>query len=188
MAVPNIAQVSAKLFDLLKHLEPTERQRVVAATMMLFGEAAPSPGTIAGATPNRAAGSAQATGGGGQTPKSFLDAKDPQNKSEALAVAARFRELVENSESHTKDQLREVFAAARRNFDSSNYSKDIRNARNQSGYFNKSTAKGSETLSYYGQNYVDALPDREAAKDIARPKVRPKSKGASKKKAAAKKS
>ena len=176
MTKSNIAEITGKLYKLIKDLEPDDRKRVLAASMMLFGEVAPDAGAASDA------GSSNAK----HTPKSFMHEKNPQNKNEALAVAARYRELYDKSDTHTKEDLKNVFADSRRNLDARNYARDIKNARNQSGYFNKSTAKGSETLSYYGQNYVDALPDREAAKKVLKPKIRIKSKSAAKKKLSSK--
>lgn len=180
MSKLNIAQVTGKLYDLLKDLEPDERQRVVASTLMLFGEAAPSQVNAGGVPANPA-------GGGNHIPKSFMDEKDPQNKGESLAVAARYLELYENTEAHTKEDFKRVFSDSRRNFDNTNFARDIKNVRNQSGYFNKNTGKGSDTLSYYGQNYVDALPDREKAKGIKRPKTKAAAKKKAKKTTAKKK-
>ena len=77
---------------------------------------------------------------------------------------------------------KKIFSVSRRNFDSHNYNRDMQNARNQAGFFNKSTEKGSDTLSYYGQNYVDALPDRDTAKQLSRPKTKSPSKKKTRKK------
>lgn len=163
MAKTNIAQLTSKLYDLLKDLEPEERQKAVSATLILFGD---QPTVIDG---SRGASSSRLEK---HSAKSFMDEKDPQNKGEMLAVAARFLELYEEKQNHTKEEIQKVFSDARRNFDSRNYLRDIKNARNQAGFFNKNTAKGAETLSYYGQNYVDALPDREAAKALKKPKTK----------------
>lgn len=163
MAKTNIAQLTGKLYELLKDLEPEERQKAVAATLILYGD-----------HPAVANGSLRATSSSlsKHSAKSFMDEKDPQNKGEMLAVAARFLELFEEKQTHTKEEIHKVFTDARRNFDVRNYLRDMKNARNQAGFFNKNTAKGLETLSYYGQNYVDALPDREAAKALKKPKTK----------------
>jgi hypothetical protein len=101
------------------------------------------------------------------TPAEFFRKKDPRGLIEVLAVAARYRELHESAEAHTKDELEGVFRAARRNAPT-NFSRDLMNAKQQQ-YFNS----GREiVLSHYGQSYIDALPDREAAKAIPRPKKR----------------
>lgn len=186
MTKKNIAQISASLFDLLKDLDAQERQRAVTATMMLFGENIAPTNTSGTTTTNGNVNLRNNTNtkeNADVTPKSYIDEKEPKNKGEALAVAARYRELYQKAETHTKAEIKEILTSARRNFDERNYQRDIKNAIHQAGYFNKNTDKGSDTLSYYGQNYVDALPDRETAKKISKPKI----KSASKKKAKPKK-
>ena len=95
---------------------------------------------------------------------------DPDNsKIEELAIAARFRELTSDAESHTKADLESVFKTARRNFDSVHFKRDLDNAKRK-GFFTKGSDRGSTVLAYYGQNYVDALPSREALKQVRAPK------------------
>ena len=183
MTKQNIAQVSAKLYELLKDLERNERQRVIAATQVLFGDSTNELPTGGADGQGGEKGNQSTVTASAHDPKGFMDEKNPQNKGESLAVAARYRELHQKAETHTKDELKKVFTDSRRNFDSSHFARDMQNARNQSGFFNKNTDKGSDTLSYYGQNYVDALPDREAAKKISKPKTR----GATRKKTASNK-
>lgn len=166
MPKTNVAQLPAKLYELLSPLSPEERARVVRATMILFGEGAPAP-PPAGATPPPAGASPPAANDAG----AFFDMKDPKNKGETLAVAARFRELNQNEETHTKADLKAVITSARRNFDDSNFARDINNAKRQAGFFNLGTGRDASKLSYYGQQFVDALPDREAASKLKRPRV-----------------
>jgi hypothetical protein len=74
---------------------------------------------------------------------------------------------------NSKDDFRAVFKDARRSFDTKNFGRDIGNAR-LSGFF----TKGKEnSLSDYGQQYVDQLPDRTAARTLRRPKGAKKGKG-----------
>ena len=99
------------------------------------------------------------------TASEYFRTKNPQGLMEVLAVAARYRELTESADAHTKEQLDAVFRSARRNAPA-NFSRDLNNAKKQQ-YFNS----GDEiVLSHYGQSYVEALPDREAARAVARPK------------------
>ena len=167
MATVNVAQVPAKLYELLSPLTPEERTRVVKATLILFGDEPLGVGAPA----------AESTLASGQTPApptdagAFFDLKDPKNKGEVLAVAARYREQCEKQESHTKADLKKVITDARRNFDDSNFARDINNAKRQAGFFNLNTGRDANKLSYYGQQFVDALPDREAAGKLKRPKV-----------------
>lgn len=156
MAKTRVAQVPAKLYELLEPLSPEERARAVQATLILFGEA-----TLRGA------------GGVLTDAAAYLDGKAPQNKGETLAVAARFRELGQKEETHSKADLKQVITTARRNFDDRNFARDLNNAKRQAGFFNLGTGRDSSKLSYYGQQFVDALPDREAAYKLRRPRVGP---------------
>jgi hypothetical protein len=102
----------------------------------------------------------------------FFQQKDPHNKLECFAVAARFLETNQNVASCSKDELKSVMGTkgARRNFDERNFQRDIDNAK-QKGLFNRGAdEKGKFTLSYYGQQYVDALPDRAKVKALRKPK------------------
>jgi hypothetical protein len=166
MAKTNLAQLPAKLYELLAALTPEERNRAVQATMVLFGDA-PSQILPEGKAPQRQGGVQGATG----TSHSFFESKAPANKGEMLAVAARYREVQEGAQSHSKADLKKVIVDARRNFDDRNFARDIKNARRQAGLFNLGTGRDANQLSYYGQQYVDALPDRDAASKLRRPKV-----------------
>jgi hypothetical protein len=182
MAKQNVAQLSMKLYELLSLLDAEDRTKVIQATLILCGDTPSSEALSVG-------GNALQVGGSGEPEvnlsdvKAFFDAKDPRNKGEEFAVAARFRESAEHKHEHSKQDIESIITGARRNFDSTNYARDIKNARNQSGLFNKNTCKNVDKLSYYGQNYVDALPDREAVKKLRKPvkKSSPKKKSKAKK-------
>lgn len=73
-----------------------------------------------------------------------------------------------------------MISAARRNFDASNFGRDINNARTK-GLFNKGTGKDAYVLSYYGQNYVDILPNRDQLKTLKAKGSKAKKCGATKK-------
>ena len=168
MANQSIAMLPAKLYELLEPLSPEERSRVVQATFALFGDFAPGPGQAGFRPPT----STQRDFREQPTEASaYFDSKAPQNKGELLAVAARYRETMLKAESHSKSELKDVIASARRNFDQNNFARDINNAKRQAGFFNLGTGRGDLKLSYYGQQFVDALPDREAAERINRPRV-----------------
>lgn len=171
MATPDLAEATVKIHSLLKEFdEPADRQKVISAALTLLGDVfiPPVHGRPSAAGP--ATGAAPAMAGATLDPIQFFEQKDPRNKIEELAVAARFRELTENAESHTKEQLGLVIKSARRNFDVRNFARDMGNAK---------TAKmfnlGSENaLSYAGQKYVDALPNRELAAAARKPAKRVK--------------
>lgn len=166
MAKPDLAKISTKLYELLSPLSSEERGRAIQATIILFGDP-PIADAISGTSPRGTRLSV-----GSNTPHGFMEEKAPANKGETFAVAARYRELVDKRESHSKADLKKVITDARRNFDNKNFGRDIKNARRQAGFFNLGTGPDSHTLSYYGQQYVDALPDREAASKLKRPTIR----------------
>jgi hypothetical protein len=166
MAPTNVAQLAAKLYELLEPLSAEDRTRVVQATLILFGDEQPAP-------PSRQSGSSvdsvgNVDAGDAQT---YFNEKAPQTKGEALAVAARYREISEREETHSKADLKKVITEARRNFDDHNFTRDIDNAKRQAGFFNVGTGRDANKLSYYGQQFVDALPDRERAANLSRPRV-----------------
>src|SRR5438034_247517 len=109
-----VEQIPAKLYELLQPLTPDERTRVVQATLVLFGESAPTILPSSGTPP-------KPNLGGSSAPFPFVQAKNPANKGEMLAVAARYRELHANAQTHSKADLKKVIADARRNFDDRNF-------------------------------------------------------------------
>jgi hypothetical protein len=177
MAKMTVPQLPAKLYELLSSFSPEERSRAIQSTLVLFGDEAPAVPSL-----GQVRLSAKDVVVGHNDASAFFDAKAPMNKGETLAVAARYREIFEQQESHSKADIKKVITDARRNFDDSRFARDINNAKRQAGFFNLGTTRDSLKLSYYGQQFVDALPDREKALKVKRPKV-----GGSKKKTANKK-
>jgi hypothetical protein len=158
----DLAGITTQIHGLLDGLEPADRHKAITAALTLLGDAYvfPSSGPVApvgAARPTIAASGGHSSGA--VTPRDFFASKDPKNKVEELAVAARFRELYEAAEGHTREQLAQVIKAARRNFDATNFSRDLGNAKTS-----KLFSLGKDNaLSYTGQQFVDALPDREQA-------------------------
>jgi len=107
---------------------------------------------------------------GGLTEQQYFVQKSPQNKGEMFAVAAKYREEHGAGTSHTREDFVKFFSDARQNFDRSNFLRDMGNAQRQAQLFNIGTSRGQYQLSYYGQQYVDALPDRDAVKTLKRPR------------------
>ncbi|MGJ8637745.1 MAG: hypothetical protein ACSHX5_12970 [Phycisphaerales bacterium] len=101
--------------------------------------------------------------------------KDPNTKIEQLATAAHYLEKTTKATSHSKEDIKATVESARRNFDSAKFSRDMDNAKVK-GLFNKGGQPNSFTLSFYGKNYLDALPDREAVKRLKSPKKTSKKK------------
>lgn len=164
MSKKSIADASAELYRLLEPFDPSERKRIVRGTLTLLGE------PVADTQADNETDLPQVRGTTGKSAREYFDLKKPNNKIEELVTAARFHEQREGGESSTKEDFKKIISDARRNFDNVHFTRDVDNARSK-GYFNKGgTAKAGYTLSYFGQNYVDALPDRDAAKKIQRPK------------------
>lgn len=153
----NIANTSIELLKLLGPYSTEERQRIIQATMILLGDTNVPTAQNLG---NLESFGAKAVSG---KAKEFFELKNPQNKGEELAVAARYREETSGAEEHSKADLKTVFAEARRNFDDKNFSRDMDNARRQAGLFNVGTGRDANKLSYKGQQFVDALPNRDEA-------------------------
>ncbi len=155
----DLGKAVAAMWATLLALEEEDRPRALAALRTMLGgaleESEPplNRGTSGGVQANsRPHGITRGA-------REFFDAKNPESKLEMLAVAARFRELNNGGTTHSRDELRDVFVQARRNFDAAKFRFDIANAKNK-GFFNR----GRESqLSYAGQNFVDALPKREEA-------------------------
>lgn len=180
MSKKTIAEASSEMFSLLKLFSPDERMRIVRGTLTLLGDS----GTIdsapaAGHDLRRDDQTGTPPMGGAEAGRYFAE-KNPTKKVEELAVAARFKELQGGGDTITNELLASVYKAARRNFDRRNYSRDMDNAR-KAGLFNKGGKTGTFSLSYYGQSFVDALPNRDATKALRKPK--PGARGGKKKRA-----
>ena len=171
MAKNKIMEATGKIVAILDSFNSEERVRVIQAALTVLGED-PFPGSVASgsdgdARPRQVAG--LENGAGAVSAKTYFKSKEPKFKGEELATAARYREQHTEAEASTKNDLKAVFKDARRNFDANNFLKDLNNARTK-GLFNKGTGKDSAVLSHYGQNYVDAMPDRDAMKKLRKPK------------------
>lgn len=185
MAKNKVLEATTGIVAILEPLESDDRARVIRAALTLVGEEElPQGRSGKGGNGTGESGGGRGGGGGGGgvgNAKAYFDQKEPRTKGEELATAARFREQHADAEASTKDELEKVIKAARRNFDANNFKRDLENARTK-GLFNRGTGKDSSVLSHYGQNYVDALPDREAVKKLRNPKRAGAKRRASKKK------
>ena len=162
MGKKNIINVANEIYKQLEPFTPDERGRVISAVMSLFGQ---EEMTLSG------------TGSVETNAQKYFNLKDPCTKEEILAVAARFREQNQGQHKHKKGDFKSIIETeARRNFDDHNFSWDIRNAKKK-GLF---IADKEIRLSYYGQQYVDALPNREALKKLRPPTKRRKKKAKAK--------
>jgi len=170
MTTKDITQLHAEICKPLSPLSSEERSRVIQATLILLGETQVSAPNPTPTHPHSSPHHQPTLHKPNQNIQAFLSEKDPKNKGEILACLARYRELNESIEEHSKQDFKTLSAAARRNFDDKNFKRDIENAKRQSGFFNTGSGRDSHKLSYYGQQYVDVLPNREEAVKLKRPK------------------
>lgn len=168
MAKSRVVDAVSKVVSVLESLKAGERARVVRAVLTLVSDE--SGKALAEVVDAGGAGGQVLPGKGVQAgEKAYFDSKEPRTKLEELAVAARFREEKEGATASTRADIEKVVKAARRNFDASNFRRDLDNARRK-GLFNSGTGKDSIVLSYFGQEYVDALPNRKEVKAKRKPK------------------
>jgi len=172
-------EVVPKLVALLTPLSARDRVKAIQATFTLLGDGgADLPEVTLG---SGIGGIGRDVGDVGRVgnEQMYFAQKRPRANIEELAVAARFRELRHKAESSTKAELQAVFKNARHNF-VGNYRRDLENAR-KAGLFTRGTGRDAATLTAHGQQYADALPDRDAVKTLSGP---PKGKRRKKRKAA----
>ena len=166
MAKKTVAEIPAQLYQILEPLKPDARRRVVRATMILLGEDYALLDLSSGGLARQESAVTRPVPAIETTAQAYLLSKRPKNKGEMLAIAARYRELNENAETHSRADLKKVISDAGLVFDGHNFGRDINNAKRQAGFFNTNTGRDSNKLSFFGQKYADALPDRLAAGKI----------------------
>ena len=174
-ATSNLGEVTNRVYGILHLLEEGDRARVLNSVHQLFGSISPSPNGTTGNPPSTGA-SPPRPDHAGVSAKDFYAHKNPATKGEStlsrgelLAVAARYREQYKSADHHTAEDFSAFFKDARQNFDKKNFVRDMKNAQHVAKLFNTGGPRGQYQLSYYGQQFIDALPDREAARKIKRP-------------------
>lgn len=171
MSESNLAEISAKINKILEVLDSLERRICsLQSSMTLRGSASVQPS----AEPS-ADSSALATSPKNVTEQDFFSEKQPKTNEEKMAVAARYRELYMEKDTHSGKEMREFFSAARENF-VGNYGRDIDHARKRGFFTKKGKQRDTAVLSTYGQKFVDALPNRDVASALPMPKKQPKKK------------
>lgn len=173
MSSVNLGEVSKNLYDLLAVLDKEDRQRVLTSVLALFGDTAMAPISAKNNSqnfdfPNNNKIQTIFSDEIG-TAKDFFAQKNPANRGEMLAVAARYLEVTTSKEVMNKSDIEQVFKDSRRNFDSKNFSRDMRNAVHNAKFFLSGGERETYKLSFYGQEYVDALPDKDMAREIKKP-------------------
>src|ERR1700730_9734646 len=139
-ATKNLGVISSKMYELLKGLDSEERTKVMNSVSQLYGDGAHLklgvvPGV--GAVPSVTVGGAPGLQQGSANAQQYFVQKSPTNKGEMLAVAARFREQHGGGDVHQLNDFAAFFVEARQNFDRSHFVRDMKNAQNQAGLFNK---------------------------------------------------
>jgi len=176
MPESSLAEISAKINAMLETIDsPEDRIRVLQSSVVLYGG-----GVLAQPSASHpAAGEVATTPSPNVTEQRFFKDKNPQSQMEKLAVAARYRELHMDADTHSKEEIERFFMAAHESF-VGNYGRDMGNTRNR-GFFTKGNKRDEARLATYGQEFVDALPDRDVASALLAPKRQPKKKKAAKK-------
>jgi hypothetical protein len=175
MGKANIAETVGKVFALLEAFESEERQKILDATSVLLGDT--TSRALNPTQENQDNQSPPAPAKKAQNQKNaieFFAEKEPQSKGEEFAVAARYRETRDGATTHTKDELRATIIEARRNFDDNNFKRDIDNAQRKGLFSRGHGERGQYTLAYYGQQYIDCLPDRQKVKALRKPRKKAK--------------
>lgn len=160
-------------------LEPPERERVLTTLVAYYRGSSPPPsahGLIELETPSTRV---PAFGQEDKDPKGFLKEKGPKTDVERIACLAfylaNYRDLPYFK---TQDLTKLNTEAAQPKF--SNASNSAANAVKM-GYL-AAGPKGQRQISAFGEEFVTALPDRDAAKEVSstmRPKRRPRKRPAS---------
>ena len=176
MAKPNIGELPGQLYELLKDLEADERVRVVSATLLLFGD---SPAPWIGAAIEHPAHPVDETSPLREPqfskrqdlpPKQFIHEKDPRTDVERVTcLAYYFTHFRDTPAFKTLDISRLNTEAAQRKL--SNAAAAIGNA-SRRGLIT-AAGKGLRQISAVGEQFVDALPDRDEAK-VALSRLKPR--------------
>jgi len=167
-STPDEASVLQRMISDLSSLSEDSRKRLIDTVCVFLGLSSPSrveavsqPSTWP-ATPSRLS-SFQFSENDAPSVKEFMHEKNPQTDVERVACLAyylaRYRE---SPHIKTKDITELIKESAHRPF--SNTAVAVENATKQ-GYLVPSI-KGSKQISAHGERFVEALPDREAAKEI----------------------
>lgn len=165
----NLGEKIKVIYECLNELEQNDRKRVLASVNALFE----IYGTEAQEKKSFDSGVIEYRNGELReqaiSARDYFNNKNPENRGELLAIAARYLEISQNKEVLIKDDFATVLKEARRNFDSSNFSRDMRNAVNNAKLFMSGGERETYKLSFYGQEYADNMPDKEKIKLIKRP-------------------
>lgn len=166
----------------LEHLEDAEKSWVLQTAASRLGISLLAPAKPGGS--GAAAGGARAgRGASGGEPKDFMRQKDPENDVQRAACLAYYlthHRATPHFKSRDLSNLNTEAAGPRLNM-----SRALNNATNQNHYVT-SAGGGKKQITTRGEEVVEALPDRDAAK-VADSKARPtRKKGRGRKKVTAK--
>ena len=168
----------AEVISVMDALESTERDRLLTTLMTYYGRRRPSPADPSVVSPSPST-LVPPFGQEDKDPKAFLKEKGPKTDVERIACLAYYLANYRDAPFFkTQDLTKLNTEAAQPRF--SNPSFAAANAV-KAGYLAAGT-KGQRQISAFGEEFVSALPDRDAAKEVAnrlRPKRRPKKRAAS---------
>lgn len=171
----NERAVVQRVLDLLAPLDEAERQRVLRTAATYFDLHVPTSIGSNVATVSHSGGYASSrepvfSGHQPTSPKEFLRQKEPKTDVErAMCLAYYLAHYRDSPHFKTADVAKLNTEAAQRKFANTAYT--INNAAT-TGYFVAATG-GHKQLSSMGEQYVEALPDRVAAKAVVE-RIRPR--------------
>lgn len=170
------SEILAKLVSFFERADPESRERLfqTLGTFLGFSAAAKRQDTTYGGPTGRAAATvANFTEDRSLTAKEFISQKQPRTDVERVACLAYYLSHYMNTPHFkTVDISRMNTEAAQIKF--SNAAVAVENATTY-GYL-AHAGKGSKQISAFGEEYVAALPDREAAKEVNNRRRRPRRK------------
>ncbi len=183
-----LGQAVEKIYGLLSQFSDDDQTRIVrSVTALLRSDANPGMQTEQDSASRTPAGNGRDPVFSGHeelSPKEFLKEKNPQTDVERVACLAYYLTHYRDSKYFKTIDISNLNTeAAQRKFSNSTYAAD--NA-SRLGYLAPAPQKKHKQISAVGEQYVDALPDRQVAKAImetTRPKHAQKKRRAATRKA-----
>jgi hypothetical protein len=160
----DVGDITKQIYQLLSGLDAPTSTKILRAVSGLLDVVVNDNKDV---TTTGGSGNGQSASSGGSTgdAKKFFADKAPNSKIEEFAVAAKLA----GDTPLTKELAKAIISTqAKRRFDEAHFARDIDSAI-RAGFFIKG-ARAEYVLSHYGEDYVDALPDRKAARAIKKPK------------------
>jgi hypothetical protein len=157
----NEAEALSHIIDAFNSIEPESRERILSTIATFFGIRMPSKESLIASVPRSAGTTVGFSQDTAPTPKEFIFSKQPQSDVERVACLAYYlTHYRDTPHFKTLDISQLNTEAAQVKF--SNAAVAVHNATNY-GYLVQAT-KGNKQLSAAGEQFVAALPERDAAR------------------------